>query len=112
MSDLGKIPEDKTVWVIKFEDADVSDLVFMGFGAEEAAKETYKIRKQSWNCHLLCSYERLAQQDAREETLKGLLREMLDAHCGISHECGSAIHRSARAALGTDQQLQPKGEQG
>lgn len=63
--------ESEEIWVIKFEDADVDDIVFVGEGTEEAAKETYRVRSYSWNCHLLGPAERIAalEQQLKDEAL-------------------------------------------
>ena len=39
-------------FVIKYDDADVEDEVFVGEGAEEGALYRYAQASQSWNCHL------------------------------------------------------------
>lgn len=39
-------------WLIFYEDASVGSEVFMGEGAEAAAKERYKQSLVNWNCHL------------------------------------------------------------
>ena len=51
------------IWVIKYEDADVSDDVFVGETAEEDARKTFEIRNYNWNCHLFGPAERIARSE-------------------------------------------------
>lgn len=46
------------IWAIFFEDADVPPEIFMGEGAEKAAKSTFKAMKDNWNCVLLREFDR------------------------------------------------------
>jgi len=75
MTEAGNIPipEDqfaaKNVWVIKYEDADVGDDIFVGDGAEEIAKRTYKQKSQSWNCYLLGPAEYIGKAEAEVRRL-------------------------------------------
>lgn len=59
-----RIPKPE-VWAIKYEDADVADDVFVGEGAEEAARLTYEKRLSSWNCYLLGPAERIAKLETQ-----------------------------------------------
>ncbi|QIG77741.1 hypothetical protein EVB64_154 [Rhizobium phage RHph_TM61] len=43
------------VWVIIYEDADMSTAVFTGPDAEKEAREQYERSKIGWNCYLMCT---------------------------------------------------------
>lgn len=45
------------MWVIWYHDAEVEPDVFIGEGAEEAARQTFAQRKLNWNCVLLKDIE-------------------------------------------------------
>lgn len=45
------------LWAIFYEDASVPPEVFMGCGAEEAAKAAYEERRTNWNCWLLVAVD-------------------------------------------------------
>jgi hypothetical protein len=62
-------------WIIKYEDADVSDDVFVGEDAEEDAKRTYELRSMNWNCHLFGPAERIATLTAELAQQHALLLE-------------------------------------
>lgn len=47
-----ELPE--AAWAIHFEDADCKPEIFVGCGAEEAARHRYAQLPDNWNCHLLC----------------------------------------------------------
>ncbi len=49
-------PKDKTYWLVYFEDAGVRPVVFTD---ESAAREYYRERSISWNCHL---FVRISEQ--------------------------------------------------
>ncbi len=52
----GGAPPAKEVWAILYEDADKQvPEVFVGHGAEEAARRTFADRLMNWTCHLLCT---------------------------------------------------------
>lgn len=53
--DLSYGKHAKEAWVIMFEDVDVSPEVFIGEGAEAAARHRFKANLLNWNCHLLCT---------------------------------------------------------
>jgi hypothetical protein len=55
---------EAAIWVIKFEDADRSDLVFTGAGAEDAARKTFEVMSNSWGCYLLTDASRIAADRA------------------------------------------------
>ena len=47
----------KDAWIIWFEDASESPLVFNGEGAEEAAHRTFEKKLRNWSCHLFQKIE-------------------------------------------------------
>ena len=49
--DNQKITYDDS-WILWFEDADMSPIVFTSCGATEAALKTYEKMNVTWNCHL------------------------------------------------------------
>ena len=53
--DLSYGKHAKEAWVILFEDAEVKPEVFIGEGAEQAARHRFKKCLLNWNCHLLCT---------------------------------------------------------
>jgi hypothetical protein len=58
------------VWAIHYEDADRQPEIFVGEGAEEAARKTFEQRNVSWNCYLLSTAHVF-----NDEPLRNLLRD-------------------------------------
>lgn len=54
-------------FVIKYDDTDVEDEVFVGDGAEECALYRYAQASQSWNCHLFIEVASRAAEHNTEE---------------------------------------------
>ena len=46
-----------SVWIIRYEDTEMQDEVFIGAGAEAAARATFARRNASWNCWLLTAVD-------------------------------------------------------
>lgn len=42
------------LWVIVYDDPEHDHEIFMGAGAEQAARKRYAVAKLNWTCHLLC----------------------------------------------------------
>lgn len=64
-------------WIIKFEDADIADDVFVGEGAEEAARRAFQSRSMNWNCHLFAPIERLDETERDRQDMGMLIRRLL-----------------------------------
>ncbi len=60
-------------WVIKFEDAEVEDLVFTD---EEAATKTYEMKLNNWNCTL---FMEVALHQVQVEELQAELKQANEA---------------------------------
>jgi len=97
-------PAPEEIWVIKYDDADVSDEVFVGEGAEEAAKKRYAMALHNWNCHLLVPFERIAKLTAEVERLEQWKREQLLVESKwnpqeVGRELGIGLGNSIRAEI-------------
>lgn len=51
-ADVGDQEAGKPAFILKFADQDMSDIVFCGDGAEEAARKTFDLRRTAWTVYL------------------------------------------------------------
>ena len=43
---------DEPAFIVWFDDADLPPCVFSGYGAEDAARTFYELKRQAWTVHL------------------------------------------------------------
>jgi hypothetical protein len=58
---------EEGVWLLRFDDPEREDEVFMGAGATHAALERYRTALYSWNCHLFFELPARAAIEGAEE---------------------------------------------
>lgn len=63
--------EDERSWILFYEDAEMEQILFSGYGAEQAARKAYERALTNWSCHLFVS-PALPLLDALEQARKEL----------------------------------------